>query len=266
MQKVIITRKQMAQAVDSTACRLFAHESGVDLRKYVVELPNDFVRIIPRKKKTAIKDAVQLYDLCGKRIARKCWEWQRARAEIWSTLPKPIAFFASETGQISCTLRNFNMTTEPIIATPTVEIGSLTLTPQLLQRLGWMLENPKAITGITRVFDEAQVIMSASSVALLTTTTLKQAVQRKRSEFWHPGDLINFRLKTGELIRDLKNGLITPEDTRQDVSWRCVSGTGRWRLITHQYETFIDDRGVPYQLSRNLGVEAIETPTDLILN
>ncbi len=154
---------------------------------------------------------------------------------------------------------------EPIIATPSAEIGSITLTRQVSDRLIWMLNNPQEVSGITRVYDEAQVIMSASSVALLTTTTLKQAVQRKRSEFWHPNDLMDFRILTGEFVRDLRNGVINPEQTRRDVSWRCVSGNGRWRLITHQYETFIDENGIAYQLSKNLGVEAIETPTDLVL-
>ncbi|HEY9298039.1 MAG TPA: hypothetical protein VIQ31_17100, partial [Phormidium sp.] len=155
---------------------------------------------------------------------------------------------------------------KPLITIPSLEIGELTLTPELLPQLDFMMNNPELITGITRVHDERQVIMSASSVALLTTTTLKKAVTRRRSEYWHPHDLFEFRARTYEFVRDLLNGTTTPDKTQVDVSWRCVSGNGSWRLITHQYKTFVDGNKIAYQLSRNIGIEAIDPPGDLVLS
>lgn len=152
----------------------------------------------------------------------------------------------------------------PLITMPTVEVGNLTMNRELLDRVAWMMENPEPKTGVVRLNDEAQVIMSASSAALLTTTTLQEAVTRKRSEFWHPLDLLLFRIKTGEMVRDLKQGLKKPEDTIQEVEWRCVSRSGNWRLFNVRYETFIDGMGIPYQFSNNQGTEQIEKPTDIV--
>lgn len=161
-------------------------------------------------------------------------------------------------------LRGFTMTTLPLITTHSVEIGALTLSRKLLDKVAWMLENPAPKTGVVRLHDETQVIMSASSAALLTTTTLRQAVTRKRSEFWHPSDLLQFRVTTGEMVRDLKQGTKRAEDTLQEIQWRCVSGNGSWRLFTVQYETFVDELGVAYQFSHNQGTESIEAPADLV--
>lgn len=157
------------------------------------------------------------------------------------------------------------MTSLPLITIPSVEIGALTLSRKLLDKVAWMLENPAPKTGVVRLHDEAQVIMSASSAALLTTTTLRQAVTRKRSEFWHPSDLLQFRVQTGEMVRDLKQGTKQPEDTLQEIQWRCVSGNGSWRLFTVQYQTFVDELGVAYQFSNNQGTERIEAPSDLAI-
>lgn len=261
MQKEMMARSSMAVAVNSTACRLFAKECGIDRRSYEVEFVGSSVQINTRK----IGKAVQLYQLRGCQIARKLWEWGCKRAEIWNgEIPKPIVIPASQSK--NKTLHsNIMANSEPIISVPTLEIGQLTLSKSLISYLDLMLENASDITGIVRIQDELQVAMSASSVALLTTTTVKQAVKRKRPEFWHPADLLNFRMQTGELVRDLRQGIKNSADTDIEVSWRCVSGTGKWRMITHRYQTFIDDRGVAYQFSKNVGSEAIETPKDLVL-
>jgi len=243
--------------VSQAAWKMFAQEHDIP---YPGAFCSDLIRIFT----PSAQAAKRLYKEKRKKLASACRDWGQSAVEIfWSMSHNPIPVSASPTSQLS---GDFTMQDEPLITVPTIEVGELTVSPQVLNRVTWMMENPKLITGITRVRDERQVVMSASSVALLTTTTLKQAVNRRRHEFWHEFDLSQFRRQTGEFIRDLKNAVITPEQTRVDVSWRCVSGNGSWRKITHQYLTFIDETGTAYQLSQNLGVEAISTPTDIIIS
>jgi hypothetical protein len=243
--------------VNQAAWRMFAQEYDIP---YPGAFCSDLIRIFTPNARAAKR----LYKEQRMKLAAACRDWGQSTVEIfWSMNHNPIPVSASPINQKEG--EYFAMSNEPIITVPTIEVGSLTVSPAVLNRILWMMDNPRLITGITRIHDEKQVVMSASSVALLTTTTLKQAVNRQRHEFWHKFDLFQFRMKTGELIRDLKNGVITPDQTKQDVSWRCVSGNGSWRMITHQYETFIDEAGVAYQLSRNLGVEAIPTPSDIVL-
>lgn|GEM_PF-3164378 len=241
--------------VSQAAWKMFAQEYNIP---YPGAFYSDLIRIFTPSSKAA----KQLYREKRGELAKACRAWNQSAVEIFYAMNRnPIPVTASQKQQPG----DFTMSNGPLITVPTVEIGELTASTQILNRVNWMMENPELITGITRVHDEKQVVMSASSVALLTTTTLKEAVNRQRHEFWHQFDLYQFRVQTGELIRDLRNGVITPEDTRKDVSWRCVSRNGSWRMITHQYLTFIDEAGTAYQLSRNLGVEAIAPPTDIIL-
>jgi len=238
----------------------FAVEAGINQDIYSTRFFHTAVWIMAPN----IKLASRLSKSRGSLIARKCWEWKSHKAEIYSDSPNAITIPADEHGTIR-THRTIMSQSKPIITVPSLEIGQISASPEVLAKINWMSEHSDLVTGLTNVFTEQQSVMSGSSVALLTTTTLKQAVQRKRSEYWHPHDLMDFRLMTGELVRDLRNGVILPEDTRREVSWRCVSGSGKWRLITHMYETFIDEYGIAYQLSQNLGVDAIDVPTDLIL-
>jgi hypothetical protein len=209
-----------------------------------------------------LDEAKYIWKYKRKKLTHAALIWQRELIKIyWSLSPgdKPIRINLFDLGDHSNPMTNL-----PLITVPTVEIGALTLNRKLLNKVAWMLENPEPKTGVVRLHDEAQVIMSASSTALLTTTTLKEAVTRKRSEFWHPLDLLQFRIRTGEFVRDLKQGNKRPEETVEEVQWRCVSRSGSWRLFTVRYETFLDDMGVPYQFSNNQGTEQIEAPTDFV--
>ncbi|NET08389.1 MAG: hypothetical protein F6K09_03660 [Merismopedia sp. SIO2A8] len=158
------------------------------------------------------------------------------------------------------------MSHDPLIATPTVEIGALTVTRKLLDKIIWMIENPKAKAALVRVHDEAQLVISQASAQLIAGATVKEAAQRKRAEYWHPYDLLSSRIRISEQVRDLKNGIIRPEDTRYDLSWRGVSKDGlNWRTFSNTYETFVDELGIAYQFSVNSGVERIDPPADLIV-
>lgn len=249
---------QLGCIYNKAASRRFAEEADIDQSVYRVNFSHAAVGILS----PSIKLASRLLKASGGLIAKKCWEWQCSKAEIYSDSPNPITISASEHGTITSSR---TIMTQPIITIPSLEIGQITASPEILKRMNWMLENPSLVTGITNVFTEQQCVMSASSKEILTTTTLKQAVHRKRSEYWHPHDLMKFRLMTGEFVRDLLAGTTSPNQTIREVSWRCVSGSGKWRLITHRYTTFVDSRGIPYQLSQNVGVEAIATPTDIVL-
>jgi len=63
-------------------------------------------------------------------------KWQRKLVRIyWSVNPqdKPITL----------KLGNCNMTINPIIATPSVEVGNLRISKQILDKIIWLIENPE---------------------------------------------------------------------------------------------------------------------------
>ncbi len=243
MSQTIITREQMAIAVDSTACRLFAQECGIDLRKYIVEFPGRYVEIKPRKKKTAIKDAVQLYHSQGKLIARKLWEWAREKAVIWSTLPKPITFLACETGQIIAQSRNSNMTSNLYAPGKIWMGGRVEMSRPLYNALGEMIDSDQPQGLVTT--DNIQVWLNPAAVRLFKLTSMEEAVPRDTSRDWLPVDLERKR----QMVRDAG-------DSPFEIDYSTSIGDGTWKKLINQYR-LVDNR---YLVGMNISSEIIERP------
>jgi PAS domain-containing protein len=243
MRQIITTREQMAIAVDSTACRLFAKESGIDLRKYIVEFPDRYVEIRPRKKKTAIVDAAQLFNLRGKRIARKCWEWAREKAVIWSTLPKPLVFLASESGEIIRHSRNFTMNSNVNAPDKIWMGGRVEMTRSLYNALGEMIDSDQPQGLVTT--DNIQVWLNPAAVRLFKLTSMEEAVPRDTSRDWLPVDLERKRQK----VRDAGESAF-------EIDYATCVGDGSWKKLVNRYR-LVDNK---YLVGMNVSSEIIERP------
>lgn len=259
MEQMGLIIRDATAVINCAAWKMFAQQCEIP---YPGTFCSDLIRVFVPDKVAAKR----LFREKRERLAIACKDWGQSLVEIfWSMNTRPLPIPAGSPNNDIQTGVNFTTMSQPLIALPSVEIGALTLTRQLLDRIVWMIEHPEVKTGIVACHNEAQLVMSKSSATLLTTTTLSQAVQRKRAEYWHPHDLLQSRIRIGEYVRDLRNGTTTPDKTRHEVSWRGVSTNGSWRRFTNVYETFIDDTGIAYQFSISEGFDAIDAPSDLIL-
>lgn len=198
------------------------------------------------------------------KLAQACSHWEQELVRIFWSNEKPLCIRPNFSKRLSV-LGDDLMSHGPLIATPSIEVGQLTITPQVLSKVVWMMENPTAKAVLIRVHDEAQKVMSQATASLVVGASLKEAVQRKRSEYWHPYDLVQSRIRTSELVQDLRQGSKQPEDTKHDLLWRGVSkDRTNWRNFNYTYEIFIDELGVAYQFGVNNGVEPIDHPSDLV--
>lgn len=147
------------------------------------------------------------------------------------------------------------MTNNLIITEPSYVTSNIEVSPVLYRAAGYFLENPEIRGAVVRLSDEKQIILSRANSSLIASSTLLQAVERKRHEYWHPEDLEQFRMFTQELEPN-------NPDSRREFSFRIfdpVSGDN-WRRNTNEYRLIEDALGIKYHFSINLGQEPIPTP------
>ncbi len=71
-------------------------------------------------------------------------------------------------------------------------VGVLELTPALVPSINYILENPEKKLALTRIIDNAQLMLSASSAKAMKSSGT-EAVTRKTSDFWLASDLANLQ-------------------------------------------------------------------------
>lgn len=146
-----------------------------------------------------------------------------------------------------------------------IEIHALTIAPSIWREMGWLLEHPEQAGGIVRVTDNQQVVMSHTNAKKDADYTagagVKKAVTWKRSDFWHPSDLADFE-------RDWRQGLEPNNpDSWLEFTWRSfdpelgISSPDGWLEFTNRYKLLIDEHGIAYHVSHNLGLQIISQPT-----
>lgn len=147
------------------------------------------------------------------------------------------------------------MTQNLIMSDPGFVISNIEVSPALYRAAGFFLEHPEVRGAVVRLSDEKQIILSRANSSLIASSTLLQAVERKRIEYWHPADLEDFRTFT--LGLEPNN-----PDSRREFTFRIfdpVTGEN-WRKNTNEYRLIEDSLGNKYHFSINLGQETIPTP------
>ena len=148
------------------------------------------------------------------------------------------------------------MTTPPLIAAPGLQIAEMRLSLPIVRVLETFLEYPERKSALVRLEDERQMVISESAATLIKNATVRDAVQRKREDFWYLPDLEAFTLESQQQLE------ADNPDSILEFSWRGVDRTGQdWRRFTHRYRLVSDAYGTLYHIAENIGVEPSLQPT-----
>jgi hypothetical protein len=147
---------------------------------------------------------------------------------------------------------------------PLVEVHLLSLSKVLYSELGWFLEHPEQAGGLVQVRDNQQVAMSYANARKDNDFTagagVKKAVKWKRSDYWHPQDLIDFDREWAQKLEP------NNPDSWMEFSWRSfdpdlgIDSCDGWIEFTNRYKLLVDERGNNYHVSLNLGMRDISQP------
>jgi hypothetical protein len=140
-----------------------------------------------------------------------------------------------------------------------IQVAEQKLSIPILRVLNYFGEQPERRSALVRLYDERQIVVTESSSVLIKGATLEEAVQRKRSSYWYLPDLEDFRRESRQSLEP------NNESSFIEFSWRGVSKDGiNWRRFTNKYRLIQDSYGVLYQVSHNLSVEQITTPSVIL--
>ena len=145
--------------------------------------------------------------------------------------------------------------TQLLILSPEIQVAEMKLSLPLARIIAEFLEFPERKCGVIRLSDERQVILSASSAALIHEATLEEAVRRKRQDYWYEADLADVNQRTRqELEPNNPNSFL-------EFTWRGVDKTKTmWRRFTNRYRLVQDNAGQVYQVSESLAAKPITAP------
>ncbi len=139
-----------------------------------------------------------------------------------------------------------------------VWFANVGIAPAILQIANDLMENPRK-TGVVRLSDELQILMSDGCKILNPGHTLQEATTWTRSQFWHPQDLVDFR-------RDCQQRLNADGSNTIEFTWRSFDPAlgfgcrepGNWLEFSTSYKLFDGGSGEFYQVCNNLGMREIE--------
>ena len=125
--------------------------------------------------------------------------------------------------------------------------AQIAVSPALLRIANQLMENP-SMTGVVRLSDELQVIMSDGCAVLNPGHTLTEATTWKRPDFWHPQDLADFR----RMCR---------QQSELEFTWRSFDPLDPTKTIDLEFTTryrLVDGQdGQHYQVCDNLGMRQL---------
>lgn len=133
---------------------------------------------------------------------------------------------------------------------------------QLAQRL---FEDPKS-AAIVRLSDEKQIIVHDEGKCTLKFNNPQDASTWHRSQYWHPQDLIDFRIRCQQELEPNNPNSVFEHTYRSFEPDLGMSSNepGNWLQLTTKYHLFDVGDGEIYQLGENIAiVEMNNIPSDL---
>lgn len=208
-------------------------------------------------------DALSLLDAIADSLALAAANLQRMSALIrYPYAPKPYKI--PITVEVLKMITNNDTTIVLDPGNPLVEVYLLSLSKVLYPELGWFLEHPEQAGGLVRVRDNQQVAMSYANARKDNDFTagagVKKAVKWKRSDYWHPQDLIDFDREWAQKLEP------NNPDSWIEFSWRSfdpdlgIDSCDGWIEFANRYKLLVDERGNSYHVSLNLGMRDISQP------
>lgn len=232
----------IADAVYSTAVKLFCQECGINRDIYQVYFPGDIVCV----KAPTLRLGVLLYQNKGRLIAQKCHEWARRRAEIWSCTPTPITVNASPTGSLKHNPTTGDSMTQALQTPELVfaNVGIHRFNRALLDAMGRILESDRPMA-MVRLRDQKQVFLNQKFSELLVTPP-DIATGRNMKLGWNPAHLeeCNRRIEQEGRFEFTYDSALNPQTY------------GRQTAVIE----LIDDGVDQYRLNTNQGLELLDWP------
>lgn len=147
---------------------------------------------------------------------------------------------------------------QPQIATPSLFIGIMRLTPALVPTVQYMLSHPEKKVALTRIQDNAQLLLTEASAQAMKSDG-QEAVQRKSDNFW-----LSFDLQTLEqMYRDY--GAVGFELTyTAALNKPKHDPSAQWAKFTTRYKLVEDDLGVVYREGELIDLLEIPRPAVIL--
>jgi hypothetical protein len=241
--------KEISQAFNSTAGRLFATEVGID---YPIDFCLDLVRVFT----PSFRAAKMLFKEKRKQLADACRDWDQSVVEIFSpdrSHPIPISATPLVRSCLhQCQSGDFTMS--DTIQKPSLFIGVMRLGAVLRPQIDYILSNPSKKLALTRISDNAQLILSEASAKAFKSDG-EEAVKRKTSDFWLSEDIQLLQ----QMYRDCgSSGFELTYTASLDKPKTDPSAC--WGSFTTRYQLIEDDFGIVYRLGEIIDLVEIERP------
>ena len=134
---------------------------------------------------------------------------------------------------------------------PGIYIGEIGIyTTNLLNTLTELLTRKEADLGLVRVRDNLQIVLTQGASLSLGTEDINDCVRLKRSDYWHPADLVEFNRHWQQQLKDDGSNVI--EYTYRALRNPLVSKSD-WGQYTTRYR-LISDGDELYHLAETLEV------------
>lgn len=146
--------------------------------------------------------------------------------------------------------------TQPRIATPSLFIGIMRLTPSLTPVLDYMLSNPEKKIALTRIQDNAQLILTEAAAQAMKSDG-ETAVKRRTDDFWLGEDLE----KLQQMYRDygeVESGFEITYTATLDKPKH--DPTAAWGVWTAHYIMKKDNFGLVYRQGELIDLKEISRP------
>ena len=237
------------------AARLFKKECVVDLDRSKVSFNGKVVLIHCYRKNIALA----LRQWCVQ-VARQLMRWDLIEARIsWHngggkkiTIPQFLAYEELPQGKAEKMIDS----TQPRIATPSLFIGIMRLTPSLTPVLDYMLSNPEKKIALTRIQDNAQLILTEAAAQAMKSDG-ETAVKRRTDDFWLGEDLE----KLQQMYRDygeVESGFEITYTATLDKPKH--NSTAAWGVWTAHYIMKKDNFGLVYRQGELIDLKEISRP------
>jgi hypothetical protein len=237
------------------AARLFKKECVVDLDRSKVSFEGKVVFIHCCRKAIALA----LRQWCVQ-VARQLVRWDLLEARIsWHnsrgkriTIPQFLAYEELLEGVVQSMFES----TPPRIATPSLFIGIMRLTPALTSVLDYMLSNPEKKVALTRIQDNAQLILTEAAAKAMKSDG-ETAVKRRTDDFWLGEDLE----KLQQMYRDygeVESGFEITYTATLDKPKH--DPTASWGVWTAHYILKKDNFGLVYRQGELIDLKEISRP------
>jgi len=147
-------------------------------------------------------------------------------------------------------------TVQPLVATPDIAIAEMMISAPFLRVLNQMIETPGARSGIVRVEDNRQLVVSQSMAPMISGDSVKAATRRRREDYWHLPDLAAFEREWRQRLT------VDDPDSVIEFRFACYDpvSKGNWRQMVNTYRA-VELGGVLYHYSTNVGCESITMPS-----